>query len=212
MLLLAGDVSPLEHEKEFENMKAWVEGDFSAWLAQIPAGRILMTPGNHDFVFETQREWPDLPAEMLIDQSAELGDVKLYAAPWVPTLKEWAFYGDDAKLEASAAAIPDDTDIWLEHGPPYGIMDRLWREQINVGNSHTLSAMKVKSPQVFVCGHIHEGFGFVQHGETLIANISFVDEFYEPKFRHLALRTDGRKVTRSVEDETNPSELWTNTP
>jgi Icc-related predicted phosphoesterase len=210
VLLLAGDVSPLEIERDFERMSAWIEGDFSDWLRAVPAERILMTPGNHDFAFEAQREWPGFPAELLIDQSATIGEVTLYASPWVPTLKDWAFYGDDAKLEASAAAIPQGTDIWLEHGPPYGMMDRLWREQIKVGNHHTRRLLDTNPPQVLVCGHIHEGFGFIDHNDSLVANISFVDEFYEPQFRHMALRVEGKTITRSPADETNRSELWTN--
>jgi Icc-related predicted phosphoesterase len=210
VLLLGGDVSPLEGERDVERMSAWIEGEFSDWLAACPADRILLVPGNHDFVFEARADWPDLPAELLIDQLVDLDGVSLYASPWVPKLMEWAFYGDDEKLKASAAAIPEDTDIWLEHGPPYGFLDRLWRDGRHVGNSHTLNAMVAKPPQFFLCGHIHEAAGITEHHGVTIANNSFVDEFYEPHFRHLALRSEGRKLRHSPEDETNTRELWTN--
>ncbi|MGK2878858.1 MAG: metallophosphoesterase family protein [Solirubrobacterales bacterium] len=209
VLLIAGDVCPLDGERDFALMRDWIEGEFTEWLGAVPANRIVMTPGNHDFAIEQQREWPDLPAELLIDESTTIGELTLYASPWVPTLKEWAFYGDDEKLEAVASAIPDGTDIWLEHGPPYGFLDRLWRDGRHVGNSHTLKAMAQDAPQVFVCGHIHEAFGVAEHNGALIANVSFVDEFYEPRFRHLALRADGRALRRDPEAEVDASTLWT---
>ncbi|MBJ7354722.1 MAG: metallophosphoesterase [Thermoleophilaceae bacterium] len=209
VLLLGGDVSPLEGERDIELMSAWVEGEFTDWLTACPADRILLVPGNHDFVLEARRDWPELPAELLIDQSVDLDGLSLYASPWVPTLKEWAFYGDDEMLRSSAAAIPEGTDIWLEHGPPYGYLDRLWRDGRHVGNPHTRDAMVTNPPQFFLCGHIHEGAGITEHHGVTIANNSFVDEFYEPQFRHLALRAQGRKLRRSPEDETNASQLWT---
>ncbi|MBJ7458065.1 MAG: metallophosphoesterase [Thermoleophilaceae bacterium] len=209
VLLVAGDVCPLDGERDFARMKDWIEGEFSDWLRAVPADRIVMTPGNHDFAIERQREWPDLPAELLIDQSTSIGELTLHASPWVPTLKHWAFYGDDDKLEAVAAAIPDGADIWLQHGPPYGYLDRLWRDSRHVGNSHTLKALASRGPQVFVCGHIHEAYGLAQHDGTLIANVSFVDEFYEPQHRHLALRADGETLRHDPGAQVNASTLWT---
>jgi Icc-related predicted phosphoesterase len=209
VLLIGGDVSPLEHESDLELMTKWIEGEFSDWLADCPAGRILLVPGNHDFILEARTDWPDLPAELVIDEQIDLGGVTVWGSPWVPKLKEWAYYGDDEKLESAAAAIPKGTDIWLQHGPPYGILDRLWRGEQHVGNGHTLNAMVSNPPKFFLCGHIHEGAGVAEHHGVTIANNSFVDEFYEPQFRHYALRSDGGELRHSPEDETNPSELWT---
>jgi Icc-related predicted phosphoesterase len=208
-LLIGGDVCPLEGERDLDRMSGWVAGEFSTWLQGVPAKRILLTPGNHDFIFEAQREWPDLPAELLIDESTELGGLSVHASPWVPKLEQWAFYGDDAKLKMAAEAIPKGTDIWLQHGPPFGIHDQLWRGGESVGNKHILSAMFENPPQVFLCGHIHEAAGASSHHGVLVANNSFVDEFYEPQFRHLALRVTGGRLQRSPADEVNSRELWT---
>jgi Icc-related predicted phosphoesterase len=210
VLLLGGDVCPLEDEKDFELMTKWVEGEFSDWLRAVPAERIILVPGNHDFVFEARTDWPDLPAELVIDKQIDLGGVTVWASPWVPNLKEWAFYGDDERLQAAADAIPKGTDIWLEHGPPYGYLDRLWGAEGHVGNSYTLNAMVDKPPKFFFCGHIHEAWGTADHHGVTIANISFVNEFYEPQFRHFALRFDEGGLRNSPEDETNTPELWTN--
>lgn len=209
VLLLGGDVSPLEGEADLEFMTKWIEGHFSEWLAACPADRILLVPGNHDFILEARTDWPDLPAELVIDELIDLGGVTVWGSPWVPKLDQWAYYGDDAKLEAAASAIPEGTDIWLEHGPPFGFLDRLWSGE-HVGNRYTHNEMTRKPPKFFLCGHIHEGAGIVEHLGVTIANNSFVDEFYEPRFRHFALRFEDGQLRHSPEDETNPSELWTN--
>jgi hypothetical protein len=209
VLLLGGDVVPLEGERDLDRMTAWLAGDFTAWLSDCPADRVLLVPGNHDFIFESRSDWPELPTELLIDASADLDGTSLYASPWVPALKQWAFHGDDERLANAAAAIPEGTDIWLQHGPPFGILDRLWRDGRHVGNSHTLTAMLEKPPQFFLCGHIHEAAGLVEHRGVTVANNSFVDEFYEPQFRHLAIRAERGKLRRSAEDETNTPVLWT---
>src|SRR4051812_2925127 len=93
LLLLGGDVSPLDGERDVERMTSWIEGEFSAWLEATPADRILLVPGNHDFIFEARSDWPEMPAELLIDQAVDVDGISVYASPWVPALKEWAFYG-----------------------------------------------------------------------------------------------------------------------
>lgn len=210
VLLIAGDVCPIIGEHGVEEQASWVRDTFSEWLVQIPAERIVMTPGNHDFVFEKEPVWPDLPAELLIDEAVELGSdgPTVHCSPWVPALPNWAFHGDDAKLAEAAEAIPADADIWLQHGPPYGLLDALWRNGEHVGNRHTLAALDEKPPQVFICGHIHEAAGFAERAGAMIANVSFVNEFYEPQFRHLALEWTAGKLIRRADREAGPKRLW----
>lgn len=210
VLLIAGDVCPIIGDHGVDEQARWVENEFSNWLAQVPAEKIALTPGNHDFVFEKRTDWPDLPAELLIDQSTELSPdgPSVFASPWVPALPNWAFHADDAKLQSAVDAIPERTHLWLQHGPPFGILDALWRNGQHVGNKQLLRALDDKPPQVMVCGHIHEAAGFATHGETLIANVSFVDEFYEPQYRHVALEWRDGKLTREPELETSPGSLW----
>lgn len=210
VLLIAGDVCPIIGEHGVDEQARWIESEFSQWLGQIDAKQIVLTPGNHDFVFEKRTDWPEMHATLLIDESIKLIDdgPSLHASPWVPTLREWAFYGDDEKLAAAAEAIPAGTDIWLQHGPPFGIVDTLWRNGSHVGNEFTLRALEAKPPQVFICGHIHEAAGFVDHAGTLVANVSFVDEFYDPQFRHLALEWTSGKLFRRESQESSSKQLW----
>lgn len=210
VLLIAGDVCPIVGDHGVDEQARWVENEFSTWLAQVPAEKIVFTPGNHDFVFEQRTDWPDLPAELLIDQSTVLSSdgPSVFASPWVPALPNWAFHADDEQLQAAVDAIPEGTDLWLQHGPPFGILDALWRNGQHVGSRQLLRALDDKPPQVLVCGHIHEAAGFAEHGETLIANVSFVDEFYEPQYRHIALEWTGGELVRNEQLETSTRSLW----
>lgn len=210
VLLIAGDVCPIIGEHGVDEQARWIETEFSQWLGQIEASQIVLTPGNHDFVFEQRTECPNMPATLLIDESIELlGDgPTLHASPWVPALPNWAFHADDEKLKAVADSIPKEMDIWLQHGPPYGILDTLWRNGKHVGNEHTLRALEQRPPQVFICGHIHEAAGYAERAGALVANVSFVDEFYDPQYRHLALEWKDGKLVRREDQETSPRQLW----
>lgn len=210
VLLIAGDVCPIIGEHGVDEQARWIEAEFSQWLEQLDAAQIVLTPGNHDFVFEQRTDWPHMPARLLIDESIELatGGPTLHASPWVPALPDWAFHADDDKLKEVADAIPEGTDIWLQHGPPYGILDALWRNGKHVGNEHTLRALDEKPPQVFICGHIHEAAGFAERAGALIANVSFVDEFYDPQYRNLALEWVDGELIRREDQETSRKQLW----
>lgn len=205
LLLLAGDVCPISGEHKIDDQREFVGGPFSEWLRSLPADRILMTPGNHDFIFESDFEWKNSPLEMLIDRMPDEAPegLKIYGSPWVPNLPNWAFHATDQRLVELADEIPEGMDIWLQHGPPYGMLDQPWRNKQHVGNKHLLEALNTKPPKVLICGHIHEAAGYAEHNGALVANVSFVDEFYEPQFRHLALRWENGELTRDEDAEIN---------
>ena len=86
---------------------------------------------------------------------------------------------DDHILKSHWELIPDNTDILIVHGPPYGFGDRVNKtlHDPHVG-SKTLTE-KIKSMpnlQSVICGHIHEGFG--QYGN--IINASQMDGNFKP--------------------------------
>ena len=64
-----------------------------------------------------------------------------------------------------AINIPNGSNIIISHEPPYGVLDQaLGRKKPHVG-SHYLakSVMKnIEKPQLWIFGHIHEGFGAVR--------------------------------------------------
>lgn len=52
VLLICGDISPLDIQKDYIQMTKWFFNDFYNWICNLPCEYIIFTPGNHDFWFE----------------------------------------------------------------------------------------------------------------------------------------------------------------
>lgn len=187
VLLIAGDVCPMDSHQE-NHQRAWLRNQFSEWLNELPAERIIGIAGNHDFALQKYKGLGDeLPWEYLEDSSLDLDGLKVYGSPWVPNLPAWAFYGDAPTLREKVDAIPDDVDILITHGPPDGILDRVLYG-INVGSSALASALRYRiKPRLHVFGHIHESHGREKlEGDdhnVIFANVSIVDENYTERHK-----------------------------
>jgi Icc-related predicted phosphoesterase len=218
-LLIAGDICPIVGGHAPATQAEYLSGIFRQWCEALPAEQIVLIPGNHDFAIESLKAGADYElaenVTLLIDQGVELGGgPKVFGQPWVPDLVAWAFHATDQELAEKAAAIPDGYDIWLQHGPPAcseGIEEyRL--DLVNpqhVGNRSLEAAIRKKQPQAVICGHIHEGFGGARFGESLVANVSFLDEFYETQWRHLELEwNDGEAVRTELVIEGDGQLAW----
>ena len=182
LLLIAGDVCPLDSHQP-HHQRAWLRGPFSDFLNKVPAEEIVWIAGNHDFVCETpgfRRIADELPGHYLIDDSIEISGIKIYGSPWVPDLPSWAFYADDSLLQERADRIPLDSDIVLLHGPPKGILDSVHGNHVGAG--FIMSRLQQVIPRYVIFGHIHEGYGRMNLGGVEFKNVSYLDEFYDPRF------------------------------
>lgn len=205
LLVIAGDIMPVsDHSYGAQNR---FRNEFSAWLAKVEPHYqygIIGVAGNHDFLFETnsaEKTWlgqyfyPDagrgyaktMNWRYLEDEMITLPNgMTVYGTPYVPNLRNWAFYSPESDARDRWDRI-DSADIVVSHGPPFGYADYVSRGG-NVGSVAFLDAMKRISPQVVICGHIHEGYGvdwWAPEDEppiykTGIYNVSYVDEAYKP--------------------------------
>ncbi len=51
--------------------------------------------------------------------------LKFYGSPWQPTFHNWAFNLDRGEeIKKVWDKIPNDTDVLITHGPPFGILDK----------------------------------------------------------------------------------------
>jgi Icc-related predicted phosphoesterase len=184
LLLLGGDLCPLaNHEIEFQAQ--WLDTTFRAWLQGVPARHIVGVCGNHDFVFEQLPEAVprDLRWTYLQDSGCEIEGFRVWGTPWQPWFFDWAFnlYEDD--LAEKWAMIPEDTDLLVLHGPPFGYGDAVERrsgEIEHTGSPSLLARIRAIRPQLAIFGHIHEGRGEYRDGETILANVSHLDVAYQP--------------------------------
>lgn len=227
-LLVAGDICPIAgaaniHEPEMQ--AGYLQGiftDYCNYLLDEVCEEIVITPGNHDFIFERPRDlWGDILPEgvtILIDEDFTLKNgVTLWGSPYVPNLMSWAFDADDVELAARAEIIPDGIDIWMMHGPPAGTgpLEKVRNGGYYVGNKYVCKPMIEKKPKGYICGHIHEGYGHYKFTNTDVINVSFLDDRYDPMFRHGIIFSrelvPGKKefeFTLSRDEKSNPKELF----
>lgn len=160
--------------------------EFNEWLGSLPHEHKIVIAGNHDWAFQ---ETPELAraaltnAIYLEDSGVEIRDVRFWGSPWTPTFMDWAFMLDRGNpLYQKWKLIPDNTDVLITHGPPHGIGDEvnLGFKTQNAGCIHLSDRVAQLSPKVHVFGHIHEGYGQYQRGNTRIVNASTCDSRYQP--------------------------------
>lgn len=151
--------------------------------------KCILTPGNHDKIFETD---PGLAktiltnAQILIDEPYEFDGLKIWASPWTPTFLRWHFMKDrGASIRRMWNLIPDGLDILVTHGPPYGILD-VTDDRYGPPQSVGCEELRKKidsmdnPPRYHLFGHIHHGYGEIKIGSTTFMNASLCNEDYAP--------------------------------
>lgn len=177
LLLLAGDYSPHPKTELF-----WLGKYFAPWIAELSQRmKIIGIAGNHDILFE---RYPDLVPQMkweyLKDSGTEFGGLKIYGTPWQLRFYDWAFNASEEELSRIWAKIPDDTDIFLLHGPPLGYGDFVPDDNKYVGSPSLLKRIEEIKPKLVVYGHIHAGYGQYSIDNTILVNVAHCDEKYRP--------------------------------
>jgi Icc-related predicted phosphoesterase len=181
VLVVGGDLCPVE-DHALDHQRWWLENPFSEWLRQIDAGTVVGIAGNHDFVAQSDPElMRALPWTYLVDETVEAAGLRVHGSPWTPTFMDWAFMRDEDDLASVWAAIPDDVEVLVTHGPPFGYGD-LAVHGVNCGSTTLVERLpQLERLGLHVFGHIHEGGGSIDRfGSTTVANVSHVDFDYRP--------------------------------
>lgn len=160
---------------------------FNEWFANLPHPHKIFVAGNHDWLFETSnhlaRTLLDSSIHYLQDSAIEIANLKIYGSPWQPRFFDWAFnLMRGAELAEKWELIPNDTDVLITHGPPFGILDevqqRYWIE--NTGCEELRKRVEAIRPKLHIFGHIHCGYGSIEKFDVEFVNASNCDENYEP--------------------------------
>lgn len=184
VLVHAGDATGRGDLREVAAVGEWLRG----LLTSGTVDHAVFVAGNHDFLFEHQPHIgraiiEGAGAYYLQDEEVVIDGVKFYGAPWQPRFYDWAFNLDrGSPLRQVWEKIPEDTDVLITHGPPYGILDRTlgYRENPpeNVGCEDLMRRIEVVKPKYHVFGHIHCNYGIETNGETVFVNASNCNERY----------------------------------
>jgi Icc-related predicted phosphoesterase len=184
LLICSGDISGRGSITEIENFLRWYDS-LDNYDTKI------FISGNHDFGFENENEkliglltgYKNI--DYLQDERMDIwyGDdeqLVIYGTPWQPEFHNWAFnLPRGEKLKEKWDKIPVDVDILITHSPPFGKLDFVKYDNINVGCEELMKRIGEIKPKINVFGHIHEGFGYVFDGNTHFINASVLNERYE---------------------------------
>jgi Icc-related predicted phosphoesterase len=155
--------------------------EFNDWLGTLSFKNKIIIAGNHDFPFERQDGRKLLTnASYLQDTAVIIDGIKFYGSPWQPRFFDWAFNLDRGEsLREKWELIPDDTDVLITHGPPYGYLDTNVRGLL-AGCEELIMAVERIKPRLHIFGHIHEGYGIVATSTTTFINACICNLGYQP--------------------------------
>src|ERR1035441_9044748 len=124
LLLIAGDIGGWGTLQEMK--------DFNSWLGDLPHKHKCVVVGNHDLAIGGGADGHEIftNATYLQDELVEIEGLRIYGSP-VSDMNELFYtvpfiaFSQPSYQERVAEEIPDNLDILLTHGPPYGILDKL---------------------------------------------------------------------------------------
>lgn len=176
ILIHGGDIS---NRGSFQDLSS-----FLSWFEKQDYKYKIFIAGNHDFCFE---DYPNQSKEIikqynviyLEDSEVTIEGIKIWGSPWQPEFCNWAFnLPRGQKLADKWSLIPEDTDILITHGPPYGILDEAIRNKEKTGCQDLMDRVSIIKPKVHCFGHIHEQYGTVDCNGTKFINASSVNLHY----------------------------------
>lgn len=191
ILIHAGDVSSRGNKREVKN--------FLNWFSKQDYKYKIFIAGNHDFFFEQENEniIQEIIPENIIylnDSGIEIEGIKIWGSPIQPTFFDWAFNRErGTEIKKHWDLIPNDTDILITHGPPFGILDQTVRGE-NVGCKELLIRVLEIKPKIHVFGHIHEAYGEAQKHDIKFINASVLNVRYQ--VTNLSVEVDFDKRVR----------------
>lgn len=198
LLLICGDISPLEIQKDYVKMTKWIFNEFQEWIWKIDCPTIILTPGNHDFWFEKMITQSNtylfdkltilINGEVKIYNSNNDKWYKIYGTPYCKDFGKWAYMPGNNQLPYLYNQISEDVDILMCHESPdllevghihYDEPLDNGETKIPAGCRALTNAILEKKPTYVLSGHIHSGDHILQEHEGIkLVNCSILDESY----------------------------------
>jgi len=159
-----------------------------AWFGNLPHPHKIYIAGNHDFGSEHFcRSVGNI--DYLDNSGVSIDGHTFWGSPITPTFGRWAHMSDPEVIHEYWDKIPNDTEVLITHGPPYGILDEsgLVDNPGHLGDEALHDAVSERvQPAIHAFGHIHGGYGYkypIRGAEDIpdieFYNCSVVNEEYE---------------------------------
>lgn len=203
IVIIGGDVFPSSIPKTYEAQCEWHEVVFMPWVDALPCQHVVLVPGNHDYYWEKifsgcsdmSGPLPDTSQKLIVlcNQGVQLLGLKMYGTPNVPpALSSFAFTRTSEELQKIFSYIPDNLDILIAHGVPYGVgnlgvMIKKGTLQ-DRGMWELTEAIEKKNIRYVFCGHVHTGsHERVEWRGKILYNTSYCDKKKMPFYNVLEL-------------------------
>ncbi len=197
-VMICGDICPTRnHSVSYQD--AWLHSMFLPWIKEHNFEKVILVPGNHDYIFEMKEpgylmhleQASNNVLEILIDKLTTIHnesgeEISVYGTPYCKLFGNWAFMKDLDSLKEIYSKIPKNVDILLCHDAPdlngQGVILQGPHANINAGNPVLAEAILRIKPKRLFHGHIHSSPRENQYGEILMNNVSLKDERYQTVF------------------------------
>jgi len=161
--------------------------DFLGWFDKQPHEHKIFIAGNHDWDFETKPEWLENTLKTLElsnifyleNSSVTIEGTKFWGSPVTPRFFDWAFNKDKGNtIKQTWDLIPQDTDVLITHGPPFGRLDQN-KVGTRCGCEELSIVIETIKPKIHCFGHIHQDQPLTSYnGHTTFINASVLNESY----------------------------------
>ena len=209
VLCIAGDISPLEIQRNLIAMETWFIEEFLPWCEKVPVKKIILTAGNHDFFFQNYSKIRALIAASKVkrkltyleNEGITYKDVTFYGTPWCTGPNGWAFVGLYAQ---SVYNTLPECDILLTHQPPQikklGCSFPYTSQERDFGSKVLAQNIIDKNINITICGHIHTGESCSLDNHQFY-NVSLLNESYKPykNVTYFEYEKDNFKLTTTVQ-------------
>lgn len=186
-----GDVLIFAGDAEFRRFIDVVM--FNDWLNTLPHKNKYIICGNHDFYGENY--YYGMVASFTNAQYMENegtilpNGMKMWASPYTNTFMDWAFMADDKQMQKYCDLIPDDVEVLVTHGPPYGILDIGRPKYGHVGSKQLAKRIpELKKLKYHIFGHIHGSAGLLEKDGITYVNCSVKNEDYDIVHKPIVLK------------------------
>lgn len=163
--------------------------DFCNWFAQQPARYKILIYGNHELGFSEgskRQEALDTPKQFGITylENSEIivEGIKIYGSPITPFYFAWEWnVHRGPEIAEKWKLIPEDTNILITHGPPYGILDLVEDDMSGRDRHQGCEELKkridqLKNLKLCIYGHLHGNAQFVELNGVKFVNAAIVDD------------------------------------
>lgn len=165
--------------------------NFLSWYGALPHKHKILVAGNHDRQVQIEPEYfkHHVDREKIIyleDSSTIIDNIVIHGSPWQKWFHDWAFnFPSDEKnykrkAELVWGAIPDNTNVLITHGQPYGINDKTEEGDLTGCKFLKKRISKLKSLKYYIGGHIHEAYGVQSIKGVTYINPAICTRRYNP--------------------------------